>query len=256
MLSQNQQKHVSALQLVKYRRRYRQFIVEGEKLAAELLRQSRITVAACYGSERWAAEHAALLQAFRDRFTPVSEPEMKKISALTTPTPVLVVAELPAEPLDPASLDSGFHFYLDGLQDPGNLGTVLRVADWFGFPQVFCSPDCADAFGPKVVQASMGAFLRVRTWELELPELLALAPPGLPVLGAMLDGEPVGQAALPAHGLVVIGSEGQGIRPAVEALLTRRVTIPRHPEGGAESLNAAVASGILAAALQWQRGRN
>ncbi len=217
-------------------------------MAAELLSQQRIAVSAVFGLERWASENAALLAPFPEKFTVVSEAELKKISSLTTPNRVLVVAELPEPAFDPAVLRD-YCFYLDGIQDPGNMGTILRVADWFGIPAVFCSPDCADAFSPKVIQAGMGAFLRIPVWEMAF-EALNSRVPGLPVLGAVLDGTDVFAAELPGNGLLVIGNEGRGIRPEVEAALTHRLSIPRHPNGGAESLNAAVAAGILAATLR------
>ena len=249
MLSHNQSKLLTALQVKKYRQKYRKFTVEGEKMAAELLAQQRVAVSAVFGLERWADENAALLQPFLDKFNLVNEAELKKVSSLTTPNRVLVVAELPDAPFSPQILQQDFCFYLDGIQDPGNLGAILRVADWFGLPAIVCSPDTVDAFSPKVVQASMGAFLRVKIWEMPLEEVLAEAP-GLPVMGAVLGGESIFQATLPSNGLVVIGNEGRGISPAVEGLLTHRLTIPRHPNGGAESLNAAVAAGIFAAAIR------
>ncbi|MCE7924182.1 MAG: RNA methyltransferase [Haliscomenobacteraceae bacterium CHB4] len=248
-MSHNQTKLLTALQVKKYRQKYRKFTVEGEKMAAELLAQQRVGVSAIFGLERWAADNAALLQPYLEKFNPVSEAELKKISALTTPNKVLVVAELPDEPFDPAIFQRDFCFFLDGIQDPGNLGAILRVADWFGIPAVGCSPDSADAFSPKVVQASMGAFLRVKIWEMPLEDVLEIMP-DLPVLGAVLGGNNVFQAELPTKGLVVIGSEGRGISPAAEARLTHRLTIPRHPSGGAESLNAAVAAGIVAAIIR------
>lgn len=246
MLSHNQSKLLGALQVKKYRQKYQKFTVEGEKMAAELLAQQRIGVSAVFGLERWADENAALLHPFREKFTPVSEAELKKISTLSTPNQVLVVAELPNEPFPPEIIRRAPCFYLDGIQDPGNLGTILRIADWFGIPAVICSPDTTDAFGPKVVQASMGAFLRIRVWEMPLSEVLEQAP-GIPVAGAVLGGSDVFRTSLPDHGLVVIGNEGRGIGPETERQLTHRLTIPRHPDGGAESLNAAVAAGILAA---------
>lgn len=249
MLSHNQIKLLTALQVKKYRQKYRKFTVEGEKMAAELLAQQRVGVSAVFGLERWAADNAALLQPFPEKFNPVSEAELKKISTLTTPNKVLVVAELPGEPFTPAIFQRDFCFFLDGIQDPGNLGAILRVADWFGIPAVVCSPDSADAFSPKVVQASMGAFLRVKIWEMPLENVLEMMP-DMPVLGAVLGGNNIFQAELPAKGLVVIGSEGRGISPAAEARLTYRLTIPRHSSGGAESLNAAVAAGIVAAIIR------
>ena len=218
-------------------------------MAAELLAQQHVAVSAVFGLERWAAENAALLQPFLDKFNPVSETELKKVSGLTTPNRVLVVAELPDVPFAPQILQQDFCFYLDGIQDPGNLGAILRVADWFGLPAIICSPDTVDAFSPKVVQAGMGAFLRVHIWEMPLEDVLVLTP-GLPVMGAVLGGDNIFQAKLPSNGLVVIGNEGRGISPVVEGLLTHRLTIPRHPNGGAESLNAAVAAGIFAAKLR------
>ncbi|MBK7939211.1 MAG: RNA methyltransferase [Lewinellaceae bacterium] len=249
MLSLNQTKLLTALQIKKYRQKYRKFTVEGEKMAAELLTQQGVAVSAIFGIERWAAENTALLQPFLEKFNIVSDAELKKISCLTTPNRVLVVAELPDRPFNPDWLRSDFCFYLDGIQDPGNLGTILRVADWFGIPAVVCSPDSADAFGAKVVQASMGAFLRVGIWEMPLEQLLENTP-GLPVAGAVLGGENLFQTVLPTHGVLVIGNEGRGISPAAETRLTHRLTIPRPPAGGAESLNAAVAAGICAAALR------
>jgi TrmH family RNA methyltransferase len=249
VLSNNQTKLLTALQVKKYRQKYRKFTVEGEKMAAELLAQKRVAVSAVFGLERWAAENAALLQPFLEKFNPVSEGELKKISALTTPNQVLVVAELPDESFTPEILQHDFCFYFDGIQDPGNLGTILRTADWFGIPAVICSPDSADAFAPKVVQASMGAFLRVKIWEMPLEQVLEKIP-DLPVVGAVLGGKNIFQTKLPPNGLVVVGNEGRGISPEIENRLTHRLTIPRHLNGGAESLNAAVAAGIFAAAIR------
>ena len=212
-------------------------------MVAELLSQTRVAPKAVYGLERWAEENAALLQPFLHIFNPLTAAELKKVSALKTPQDVLAVAEIPAPPqLTP----SGISFFLDGIRDPGNLGTILRIADWFGMSAVYCSSDCVDAFGPKVVQASMGAILRVPLLEMDLIDLLA-DNPSLPVLGAVLDGENVLKTKFPKSGLLVIGNEGTGIRPEVEAQLTGRLTIPRAPGSQAESLNAAVAAGILAA---------
>ncbi|MBP6812451.1 MAG: RNA methyltransferase [Saprospiraceae bacterium] len=246
MLSINQTKLITSLAIKKYRQQHQKFIVEGEKMVGELLGQSRIGVSAIFGLESWAASNAGLLRPFSDKFNAVTELELGKISMLTTPNSVLAIADMPHEPLDAALPASDVCFYLDGIQDPGNMGTMLRIADWFGLPAVFCSLDCADLYSPKVVQASMGAVFRVKSWALPLAELLEQQP-GLAVAGAVLGGENVFEAVLPAHGLLVMGNEGRGISAEVERLLTHRITIPRHPAGSAESLNAAVAAGILVA---------
>ncbi len=246
MISNSQQKLIAALQVKKYRQKYRKFVVEGEKMVGELLRQTEFPVTAIFGLERWADEHAALPTRFLEIFNPVTEAELRKISTLSTPNQVLALVELPESSPQTALLRTERCFYLDGLQDPGNLGTILRIADWFGLPAVFCSPDCVDAFSSKVVQASMGAIFRIHTREIPLADLLAVGPE-TPVLGAVLGGEDLFTTPLPGHGLLVIGNEGRGIGAETQALLTHRLTIPRHPRGQAESLNAAVAAGILAA---------
>ena len=249
MLSHNQAKLLTALQVKKYRQKYRKFVVEGEKMVGELLTQQRVGVSAIFATDAWIGENTHRLDLFSEKTTLVTEAELKKISSLTTPNQVLAVAEMPPTAPDRQLLQAKLCFYLDGLQDPGNVGTILRTADWFGLPVLFCSPDCADVFSPKVVQASMGAALRIATEEVLLEMLLATAPPGIPVMGAVLSGDNVFEASPPTHGLLVIGNEGRGISPATEALLTHRLSIPRAPEGRAESLNAAVAAGILAAQL-------
>lgn len=252
VLSHNQSKLINALQVKKYRQKYRNFLVEGEKMVLELLQQKRFAVAAVFGLERWAADNAAALQPFLQNFNPVSEIELRKISGLTTPNSVLAIAQWPDTWPDGSLLQSDICLYLDGIQDPGNLGTILRIADWFGFPAVFCSPDCVDVFSPKVVQATMGAIFRVPAREIDLPDLLAPLSPAPPVMGAVLGGSDIFRSTLPANGLLVIGNEGRGISPATEQYLSHRLTIPRHAAGGAESLNAAVATGILAAVLRNQ----
>jgi RNA methyltransferase, TrmH family len=252
MLSQNQSKFLHALGVKKYRQEHRKFVVEGEKMVAELLQQQRLEVSAVYGLEVWAQANAALLSPFTHLFQTVTAAELGKISALTTPNSVLAVASMPDAAVEMALPESRLCFYLDGIQDPGNMGTILRIADWFGLPAVFCSPETVDVYNSKVVQASMGAIFRVKSWEIPL-ETLIDGRAELPVAGAVLGGENVFDRELPQHGLLVMGNEGRGICAATEQLLTHRLTIPRHPEGGAESLNAAVAAGILAALCSGSR---
>jgi TrmH family RNA methyltransferase len=249
MLSNNQQKWINSLHVKKYRQKYRKFLVEGVKMAEELLQQSEITLSAIYGTERWAMDHRELLAPFLDKFNEISETELKKISSLATPNQVLLVADLPDQVEFSPFCKEDICFYIDGIQDPGNLGTILRIADWFGFPAVYCSPDTVDAFSPKVIQSCMGAFLRVKIVELPLSDILRLSVE-TPVIGAVLDGDNVFETVLPSKGLLVIGREGRGLSPEVLEQLTHKIRIPRHQHGGAESLNAGVAAGILAAMLR------
>jgi RNA methyltransferase, TrmH family len=249
MISINQQKYITSLHLKKFRQKYRNFLVEGEKMVKELLTQQRIAVVSIYGTERWAAQNAALIQPFYDKFNTVTEIELKKISTLTAPNQVLAVAEIPKQAIlnriDPNLLT----LYLDGVQDPGNMGTILRIADWFGIKSVCCSEDTVDAFSPKVVQSGMGACFRVGIWEgIILPDLLENHP-NISVIGAVMDGQNLFSAHLSGNGILVIGNEGNGIRSENEIMLTHKITIPSGAINGAESLNAGVATGILVAEL-------
>lgn len=252
MLSNSQTKLITSLGVKKYRLQHRKFVVEGEKMVGELLAQERIAISAIFGLEDWAAHNVGLLQPFSEIFTAVTEAALGKVSSLSTPNSVLAIAEMPSDALNTELPGQDICFFLDGIQDPGNLGSILRIADWFGIPAVFCAPDTVDIFNPKVVQASMGAIFRVKSWETPLAMILKEAPE-TPTLGAVLGGSDVFETLLPTNGLLVIGNEGRGISPDIERLLSHRLTIPRHPMGAAESLNAAVAAGILAAIFRGRR---
>lgn len=219
-------------------------------MVKELMQQQQLPVVQLYGTERWATENAALLAPIYHKFNLATEADLKKVGTLTTPNQVLAVVEMPPAAAQLPDLSAvPLALYLDGLQDPGNMGTILRIADWFGIRCVMASPDTVDAYSPKVIQAGMGACLRVRTWE-DVP-LAALTQqfPRINVLGAVMDGDNVFAATVPNTGILVIGNEGRGIRFEHMGLLTHRITIPRGADNGAESLNAAVATGIIVARL-------
>lgn len=248
-LSKADIKWLRSLQRKKFRQKYNKFIVEGDKMVGELLRQTEVSVEALYALPGWLAEQRPERVLPEEHIHEITSGELKKISGLTTPNQVLAVAAIPDRSADRDGLKKDYAFYLDGIRDPGNMGTILRIADWFGVRRVFCSPDCVDVYNPKVIQASMGAFLRVRTADISFAELL----PGLlevPLLGAVLDGTDVFDAALPGNGLIIIGSEAGGISGEVISRLTHRLRIPAGAGGGAESLNAAVATGIITAVLR------
>lgn len=258
MISANQRKFITSLHLKKYRQKYRNFLVEGEKMVDELLKSiasgppndsaRAFGLVQLFGTERWASENAALLDPFYDKFKAVASDDLKKVGTLTTPNEVLAVVAFPPE--SPLAVNpQRLSLFLDGLQDPGNLGAILRIADWFGLNAVYCSPDTVDAFSPKVIQSGMGACFRVRIWEdCSIAALLEKAP-DMPVLGAVMEGDSLFGGGFPDRGLLVIGNEGKGIRTDTLSRLTHRVTIPKGALGGAESLNAAVATGILTAVL-------
>jgi TrmH family RNA methyltransferase len=166
---------------------------------------------------------------------------MARISHFPTPSCVLAVARLRREPLAAGALDSGLTLALDGVQDPGNVGTLLRIADWFALARVLLSPDCADLHSAKVIQASMGSFARTAAHVVDLAD--ALASTRVPVFGCTLNGRDVHALPPATDAVIVIGSEGRGLSAAVQARLTSTLTIPRY--GRAESLNAAVAAAIV-----------
>jgi RNA methyltransferase, TrmH family len=256
-LSKAKNKHLQALKLKKFREELGLFTVEGEKIAAELLSSKSIEIDEIFAIESWITANRNALWAHQTKIIEVTEAELKLISNLTTPNKILIVAKKKTPPVfDGTSpynndlIQKSFSFYLDGIQDPGNLGTILRIADWFSIPYVFCSPKTVELWNPKVIQASMGAFLRVQSVEIDFPELKYQFPE-LPVFAAILKGDNVFETVIkhdfPRRGIVIIGNEGSGISENLIDAADFKITIPGG--GGAESLNAAVSTGILAAVL-------
>ncbi|MEO0776815.1 MAG: RNA methyltransferase [Bacteroidota bacterium] len=245
-LSKNKLKYLRALRQKKYRQKYDKFIVEGDKIAREFLLQQRYGIEWIIALPHWVETHQKLLQVHFNKTLTVSEAELQQISLLHTPNQVLLVADRFSWSLDPERLGRGLSLYLDGIRDPGNLGTIIRIADWFGLDYIFCSPDCVEEYMPKVVQSAMGALLRVPVLQRELAELRALQP-HLPICGTVLDGDNVFEQPLPKAALLVVGNESRGVSAAVREQLTQRLRIPAHLGGGAESLNVAVATGIFCA---------
>jgi TrmH family RNA methyltransferase len=219
-----------SLQEKKHRDALGLFVVEGPKVVGELL-AAKFPFVEVYATGEWRGEHTH----------PVTPDEMARISHYPTPSAVLAVGQIIRPPLAAGALDRGLTLALDGIQDPGNVGTLVRIADWFAFDRVVLSPDCADSFSQKAINASMGSFARVAAHTAPLEA--ALAGTTAPVLGCELQGDDVHTLPPLRDAIVVIGSEGRGLSPAVSARVTRRVTIAKF--GGAESLNAAVAAAIV-----------
>ncbi|MBC6989864.1 TrmH family RNA methyltransferase [Hymenobacter sp. BT491] len=239
MVSKAVAKYVHALHLKKFRLRHGAFLVEGGKSVQELLSSGLLT-------ERLflTAEFAAKIPSVPASIPleVVSEEELTRLGTLSTNNTALAVARLPEEPpLRPTT--HGLLLALDQVRDPGNLGTLIRLADWYGLQGVVCSDTCADPWAPKTVAATMGSFTRVPIWQRELPDWLASLPKDVAVYGADLEGDNVHKLNLSPNGVLIMGSESHGMRPEVEAHLTRRLHIPG--VGGAESLNVAVSAAIL-----------
>ena len=237
MLTKAEITRLRSLQEKKHRDAAGLFVVEGEKVVAELVAEG-FPLVEIYATAAWRGGRAPAGGA---RVTEIPEQEMMRISHFPTPSAVLAVARMERTKVTTAELSEGFTLALDGVQDAGNVGTLLRVADWFGFERVVCSPDCADVFSQKVIQASMGSFSRVTVATAVLGELLAGA--GVPVLGCDLAGTDAHALPVLRAAVVVIGSEGRGLSAETKTCVTRFVTIPRF--GRAESLNAGVAAAIV-----------
>ena len=241
MLVKSQVKYIQSLSDKKFRDEAGQFVAEGSKLVAELLMAPNISPAWIYATRNWILAHPDLTKDLETRLVEIEASEMARISFLNTPSEVLGVFFKPQFPncdLDKA----GWVLLLDTIQDPGNLGTLIRIADWFGIATIVCSKETADAFNPKVVQSTMGGIVRVEVRYQPLAALIA-AHPQIPLYAGLLNGKNLNEIGKPQPGFLLIGNESKGISPALLEFPLHALTIPR--KGGAESLNAAVAAGIL-----------
>ena len=227
---------IKALATKQGREEQRAFIAEGEKLVGEI-RNSQLRIRKIYQTKPLFSEGEL-----------ISAKEMERISQLKSANSVLAVVELPKHKLSLATPSKNLVLALDRVQNPGNLGTIIRLADWFGISDIVCSEDTADCFNPKVVQATMGAILRVRVHYTNLPEWLS-AQGDAKIYGTFLEGENIYSAKLDKCGVVVMGNEGQGISDEVAATVSHKLLIPPYPADrhGSESLNVSVATAVICA---------
>jgi len=243
MLSKSQISFIRSLHQKKYRKEHGLFIVEGIKSIKEFFQSSYQIHTIYYNSEQY--NLLPKLPANINLFE-VKNAELDKISTLQTPQGFLALVHIPKNrELALKALKNQFTLVLDGVQDPGNMGTIIRTADWFGFKNIICSADCVEVFNPKTVQATMGSLARVNIYETDLPALLEKNT--IPVFGALLDGESIYKTQWGTEGLVILGNEGKGISAEVIKKINKPVTIPRI--GEAESLNVAVSAAIFCAEL-------
>jgi TrmH family RNA methyltransferase len=240
MVSKREVKYIQSLCQKKHRAEERLFIVEGEKAVEELI-QSDWTILQLYAAADWMAAHLSLNLPVQE----ASEEQLQQMSGLRSARAVIALVEMPNQQELPLQPD-GFTLVLDQLQDPGNMGTILRIADWFGIQTIVASESCADLYNPKVIQSSMGSFLRVQVHYTDLTAWLEQYR--APILGAVLTGESVFMASPHERAALIIGNEGQGIGQQLLPFIQEPVSIPRL--GKAESLNAAVATGILLSYLK------
>ncbi|MDR3350869.1 MAG: RNA methyltransferase [Prevotellaceae bacterium] len=235
-------KRIKSLSQKKFRDEYGLFIVEGKKMVEELVYSAFVT-------RRIITVQPLGFPVSGRSVEQVNAATMARLSALKTPPSVLAVVEKPAAAKLSLPAPEELLLALDNIQDPGNLGAIIRVADWFGIRRLVCSPGTVDCYNPKVVQATMGAIFRVKVHYTELPEFLQQAKQSTAVYGAFLDGENIYQKQLTPGGVVVAGNEGNGISPEAAAAVSERLFIPPFPAGAvtSESLNVAASTAILCA---------
>ena len=251
MISKNRLKYVRSLEMKKYRKAEGVFVAEGHKLVGDLLDVFECKYLAA--TSEWLSANAAWVDRQRRSGVEVDEvtdEELKRASFQETPQQVLAVFKQLTYEVDVNEVArKQLCLVLDDVQNPGNLGTIVRLADWFGIEHIFCSKGCADIYNPKTVQATMGGIARVRVHEADLPELLSRLDKDIPVYGTFLDGENMYGRELENRGLIVMGNEGKGVSKEVAAFVTERLYIPNYPEGRetSESLNVAIATAIVCA---------
>lgn len=231
-LSQNKIKQIRCLQQKKCRDEQNLFVVEGEKMVEEVLMTASEKVVFCISTADFDSEYKNDIEWYQ-----CDEETLKRCSSLKTPNKVIAVVRKMNVP----EMNSPFLLALDAVQDPGNMGTIMRLADWFGVSKIICSRTTVDVYNPKVIQASMGAFLRIQVEYTDLQSYFQNTR--LPVFGALLEGENIYKITVQPEGILLMGNEGNGISEELKPFITHPVSIPRR--GGAESLNVSIATGIL-----------
>ena len=242
MLTKNTIKQIASLRQQKFRKELGLFVVEGRKMVEELL-HSDFETEGLYATEAFVDAHPSFADA-----EPVSEVQMEQMSGQDTPPGILAVVSIPEQGKIVTS--SRLVLALDGIANPGNMGTLIRTAEWFGIHDVVCSGDCVELWNPKVVQATMGSLFRVKVWKTNFTDYLKeKQSEGKAIYGALLEGENLFQMEAKPEGILVIGSESHGIRSDILPCITHPITIPRRDGSMTESLNAAVAGAIIRAEM-------
>lgn len=241
-LSKAKIKYIQSLKDKKHRLEYNTFVAEGDKMVGELLEVLKCQLLVATPEYIQTAN----IKNAEEVITATSD-ELQKASFLKTPQNVLGVFYQPVHDMD-IDLSKQLVLALDGIQDPGNMGTIIRLADWYGIQHIFCSHDTADIYNPKTVQATMGALARVKVHYIDLQSFLH-SHKGTPIYGTLLDGENMYEKDLSTNGIIVMGNEGNGIRPEIRQLISHKLYIPNYPLGKetSESLNVAIATAIVCA---------
>lgn len=248
MPGKNTIKKIRSLHQKKYRQKLSMFIAEGEKTVLELLQSAKFDLETLFISEN-CKENSKIEKIKQYQHEPVVLKEISQMSAFKTPANILAIFKIHEKQLDNEKLDDIF-IVLEDINDPGNLGTIIRIADWFGIKNVICSKNTVDIYNPKAIQATMGSIARVNVFYKELSPFFKGLNKGVPVYGAFTNGDNIYQANLENNGAILIGNESYGISEELTSFVSKKLSIPSFPAGdnsGAESLNASIATAIVCA---------
>lgn len=246
MLSKAEIKRLSRYKQSKFRNQDNLFVVEGEKMLLELL-ESEYDIQAIYAIGQWIEKNRVIIQAkgIANRTIEISEDDLERISLLSTPNQVYSLVKIPQEEI--LKQQKGLTIVLDGIKDPGNLGTIIRLADWYAIENIICSQDCVDVYNPKTVQSTMGSIFRVKVKYLDLQEYLQSLPSNHAIYGSIVEGgENIYEKQFSKDSILIIGSESHGISPEIQQYVNHKITIPRfRTDNKPESLNASIATAIM-----------
>lgn len=246
MLSKNKIKFLNSLKLKKFRDEHQQFIAEGDKLVRDLI-SGNFQIHEVFATNKWLEKNTLPKTIIINEIT---EEELNRISQLSTPNQVLAVAKYQKTEIHYNEIFNNLTLMLDEIKDPGNMGTIIRIADWFGISNIICSEDTVDTYNPKVVQSTMGSIARVNIYYTNLAELLKKTPENTPVFGTLLTGENIYEQDLSKNGIIIVGNESRGISDDLQQYITHKLLIPSYAQNAdnkAESLNASVATAIICA---------
>ncbi|PLX13554.1 MAG: RNA methyltransferase [Marinilabiliales bacterium] len=251
MLSKNKIKFINSIKKKKYRDIHQCFFVEGEKIVDELL-HSDMSIIRIFATSTWIqSRHLELNNIDNKELVEITDEDLKKISALSTPNKVMAVAKKSEYSYTFDNIKSKLNLFLDNINDPGNLGTIIRIADWFGIEDIFCSLESVDVYNPKVVQASMGAIYRTKVHYVDSIDFLqkAIQLNGFNIYGTFLEGKNIYEEELKENGLIILGSESHGITENLKPFINKKLFIPSFPSNmeTSESLNISIAAAITCA---------
>jgi TrmH family RNA methyltransferase len=253
MISRSKLKYLSSLKIKKLRTEHRQFIMEGDKIVTDILKEGKNNIRQLIATREWIRDNNKLLTSQAEEVTEAELNDLERISSLETPPPVVAILDMFEHTLDMKELSDSWCIALDTIQDPGNLGTIIRTANWFGISHIICNDGCADYFNSKVIQASMGAILRVKVFYEDLASVMKkyASVLSLPVYGTFMEGMPVFSIPFERKGMIVFGNESRGISEELTPFIQTRITIPPGKKGTShiESLNVASAVSVVCSVI-------